>query len=98
MAGLDGIRKKMDPGKMGFGPFDMNVFSLTKKERNRIRPLPGTLSQALEALAKDHAFLLEGGVFDKTMIEDWIALKTEKDVLPVRNRTHPLEVQLYLDC
>ncbi|MBN2184029.1 MAG: type I glutamate--ammonia ligase [Candidatus Krumholzibacteriota bacterium] len=98
MAGLDGIRKKMDPGKLGFGPFDMNVFSLSEEERCRIKPLPATLSKALDALADDHDFLLEGGVFDKTMIEDWIALKTEKDVLPVRNRTHPLEVQFYLDC
>ncbi len=98
MAGLDGIRKKMDHEKLGFGPLDMNVFELSDKERNKIKSLPGTLSEALAALKKDHSFLLEGEVFDKMMIKDWIELKMEKDVMPVRNRTHPLEVQLYLDC
>lgn len=98
MAGLDGIRKKLDPGKLGYGPFDVNIFELSKKERARIKPIPGNLSGALEALRKDHGFLLEGGVFDETMIEDWIGLKMEKDVIPLRNRTHPLEVQYYLDC
>ncbi len=98
MAGLDGIKKKLDPGKLGFGPFDLNIFELSKKERNKLKPLPGNLSEALQALRKDHAYLLEGNVFDKTMIEDWIGLKFEKDVMPVRNRTHPLEIQFYLDC
>ncbi|MFO7582123.1 hypothetical protein [Guyparkeria sp.] len=98
MAGLDGIKKKMDPTKLGFGPYDVNVFDMDKKQLARIKPLPGTLSQALDALRKDHEFLLEGGVFDKTMIEDWIKLKFDRDVVPMRNRTHPLEVQHYLDC
>jgi len=98
MAGLDGIKKKMDPTTLGFGPYDVNVFDMDKKQLARIKPLPGTLSQALDALRKDHEFLLEGGVFDKTMIEDWIKLKFDRDVVPMRNRTHPLEVQHYLDC
>jgi glutamine synthetase len=98
MAGLDGIRNKLDPGKLGFGPFDVNVFEMTREERNRIKALPGSLAEALRELEKDHEFLLQGGVFDETMIEDWIKLKFDKDVWPVRNRTHPLEVQLYLDC
>jgi glutamine synthetase len=71
---------------------------MDKKQLARIKPLPGTLSQALDALRKDHEFLLEGGVFDKTMIEDWIKLKFDRDVVPMRIRTHPLEVQHYLDC
>ncbi|HSG29804.1 MAG TPA: type I glutamate--ammonia ligase, partial [Candidatus Krumholzibacterium sp.] len=98
MAGLDGIKTKLDPTALGYGPFDFNVFEMTPLERAKIKPLPATLSEALTALRKDHDFLLEGGVFDRTMIEDWIELKMEKDVLPMRNRTHPLEVQLYLDC
>ncbi len=98
MAGIDGIRNKLDPSKLGFGPFDVNVFEMTREERSRIKALPGSLAESLRKLEKDHSFLLEGGVFDKTMIEDWIKLKFDKDVWPVRNRTHPLEVQLYLDC
>lgn len=98
MAGIDGIRNKLDPAELGFGPLDVNVFEMTSQERSRIKPLPGSFAEALRELEKDHGFLLEGGVFDETMIEDWIKLKFDKDVWPVRNRTHPLEVQLYLDC
>jgi glutamine synthetase len=32
------------------------------------------------------------------MIKDWIRLKREKEIMPVRNRPHPLEIQMYLDC
>ena len=78
----DGRLVILDPGKLGFGPFDVNIFELSKKERSRIKPIPGNLSGALAALHKDHDFLLEGGVFDDTMIEDWISLKMEKDVIP----------------
>lgn len=98
MAGIDGIRKKLDPTELGFGPLDVNVFEMTRKEREKIKALPGSLAESLRELREDHDFLLEGGVFDEVMIEDWIRLKFDKDVWPVRNRTHPLEVQLYLDC
>ena len=98
MAGIDGIRNKLDPKELGFGPFDVNVFEMTDKERGKIKALPRSLAEALHKLEKDNKFLLQGDVFDATMIEDWIALKFDKDVWPVRNRTHPLEVQLYLDC
>ena len=98
MAGLDGIRRKLDPRKLGLGPFDMNIFALSKEERSHLKSLPESFSEALEALGKDHDFLLEGGVFDISMIEDWIRLNLQHDVMPIRNRTHPLEIQLYLDC
>jgi len=32
------------------------------------------------------------------MIRDWIRLKIEREANVVWNRTHPLEVQMYLDC
>jgi glutamine synthetase len=98
MAGIDGIRKKLDPAKEGFGPFDVNVFEMTPKEKTKIKPLPGSFANALRELDKDHAYLLEGGVFTKSMIDDWIRLKREKEIMPVRNRPHPLEIQMYLDC
>jgi glutamine synthetase len=98
MAGVDGIKKKLDPTELGFGPFDVNIFEMPPKKRKKIKSLPTSLPEALDALAKDHDFLLEGNVFTKSMIEEWIRLKFEKEVVPVRNRTHPIEVQLYLDC
>lgn len=98
MAGIDGIKRKLDPATLGFGPYDVNIFELDKRKRTQIKPLPTSLTEALEALERDHAFLLEGDVFTESMIRDWIRLKREKAVMPLRNRTHPLEIQLYLDC
>jgi glutamine synthetase len=98
MAGIDGVKSKLDPESLGFGPLDVNVFDMTPEERSRIKPLPSSLTDALRELERDHGFLLEGGVFDEAIIEDWIKLKLDMDIRPVRDRTHPLEVQLYLDC
>jgi len=98
LAGIDGIKKKLDPAKLGFGPYDVNIFEMPPKDRMKIKPLPTSLSEALGELEKDHAYLLEGGVFTESMIMDWIRLKKEKEIMPVRNRPHPLEVQMYLDC
>lgn len=98
MAGIDGVKQRLDPAKEGFGPYDVNIFDMPAEERARIKPLPGSLSEALEELRRDRAYLLEGGVFSNDMIEDWISLKTEKEINVLRNRTHPLEVQMYLDC
>lgn len=98
MAGIDGIRRKLDPTKEGFGPYDVNIFEMSARERSRIKPLPISLPEALDELKKDHAYLLEGGVFTKDMIADWIRLKIEKEANIVWNRTHPIEIQMYLDC
>ena len=48
----------------------------------------------LEALAKDHQYLLAGGVFTPDIIETWIERKM-KDYYEVRNRPHPYEMNLY---
>ena len=98
MAGIDGIKRRLDPAEEGFGPYDVNIFEMSPKERAKIKPLPTSLSEALDELARDHGYLFEGGVFAESMIEDWIRLKKEKEEAPVRNRTHPLEIQMYLDC
>jgi glutamine synthetase len=96
MAGLDGIRKKIDPRQEGFGPVDVPMSGLSEEERSRLRMLPLDLIQVIEALEKDHHFLLEGGVFDEALIESWIRMK-RREWLDVRSRPHPREVALYLD-
>jgi len=98
LAGIDGIKRKLDPTKEGFGPYDVNVFEMSPRERNKIKPLPTSFAEALRELDKDHAYLLEGGVFTESMIKDWIRLKREREIMPVRTRPHPLEIQMYLDC
>jgi glutamine synthetase len=98
MAGLDGIRRKIDPEKEGFGPIDKDVFGLNGLETRGIEAVPFSLAEALEALKTDHDFLLEGGVFTNDLIETWIDLKYSTEVKEVMRRPHPYEIELYLDC
>jgi len=97
MAGLDGIRRKLDPRELGFGPIDQNIFGWSDEQRTAIKPLPASLHEALEALEKDHEFLLQGDVFDEGQIAEWIKVKSE-EYYGVRNRPHPYEIQLYFDA
>jgi glutamine synthetase len=95
MAGLDGIRKKIRPTpENGLGPFDDNVDRWSEEQQARLLSIPTSLEEALEALRTDHAYLLEGGVFNAELIESWITEKT-KEVIAVRNRPHPFEMNLY---
>jgi glutamine synthetase len=52
------------------------------------------LDQALEALDKDREFLTRGGVFTNSMLDAYIALKSE-DVTRFRMTTHPIEFDMY---
>ncbi len=97
MAGLDGIRRKIDPTAAGFGPFDKNIFAMTDEERAQIKGLPTSLDEALNALEADHAFLTEGGVFSEEMIRQWIDYKRKHEAMEIRNRPHPYEMSLYFD-
>ncbi|HVN33174.1 MAG TPA: type I glutamate--ammonia ligase [Thermoanaerobaculaceae bacterium] len=94
MAGLDGIRNRLDPSALGFGPVDENIFAWPAEKRDKIKALPTSLEDATNALEHDHAFLLEGEVFSKDLIERWIARKRWEE-REVRNRPHPYEIELY---
>ncbi|MBN1794064.1 MAG: type I glutamate--ammonia ligase [Candidatus Omnitrophica bacterium] len=93
MAGLDGVRNKIDPGD----PTDRNIYEITGREAKKIPNVPGSLAESIKALQKDHAFLLEGDVFTKDVIETWIEYKTEKEIDALRLRPHPYEFHLYFD-
>ena len=56
MAGLDGIKNKIDPGE----PIDKDLYELEPEEAKKIKSTPGSLGEVLNALEKDHAFLLRG--------------------------------------
>jgi glutamine synthetase len=97
MAGIDGIINRIDPTKEGFGPYDVNVFDLPEEERNKIKGLPKSLDEALEALKNDYEYLLQGGVFDKPFINNWIKYKTNKELVKILPVPTPQEYSMYFD-
>ncbi|RAV22552.1 type I glutamate--ammonia ligase [Paenibacillus contaminans] len=97
MAGLDGIKKQIDPSKLGYGPFDKNIYELSSAELSEIRSVPASLDEALDALQADSEFLTEGGVFSQDFINNYIELK-RSEAKAVSIRIHPHEYSLYFDC
>lgn len=91
MAGIDGIRNRIEPGE----PIDKDLYELPPEEAASIPQVPGSLSEALSALEADHAYLLEGGVFTEELIQTWVALKHELEIMPMAIRPHPYEFELY---
>ncbi|WP_053387717.1 type I glutamate--ammonia ligase [Leucobacter japonicus] len=91
MAGLDGIRNRIEP----MDPIDKDLYELPPEEAKNIPQVPGSLEEALEALSADHQFLLEGGVFTEELVETWISYKRENEIAPMALRPHPFEFELY---
>jgi glutamine synthetase len=92
MAGLDGVLNKIDPGE----PMDKNMYELSPKELAKVPQVPSSLTEALDYLEKDHAFLLKGDVFTSDFLEMWIGAK-RKEADALRLRPHPYEFYLYYD-
>ncbi|MGE5396527.1 MAG: type I glutamate--ammonia ligase [Chitinophagales bacterium] len=96
MAGLDGVEQKVDPTAAGYGPYDVNLYNLSRKEQAKIKALPTSLDQALDAMEKDYQFLLKGDVFSKRLLEIWTE-KKRAEAKKVNQIPHPAEFQLYYD-
>ena len=94
MAGLDGIKNKIDPHANGWGPYDMNLYHLSDEEKAKLSHLPTRLEDALDALEADHDYLTAGGVFPKELIANLIKTKraecSEMSKIP-----HPAEFDKY---
>ncbi len=90
MAGIDGVKNKIHPGDAA----DKDLYDLPAEEALAIPQVAGSLREALAALQEDHAFLTEGGVFTKDLIDAYIELKME-DVYRVEQTTHPAEFDMY---
>ena len=93
MAGLDGVKNKLDPGKPG----DEDLFELELEGKSTYPRVAYSLEQALDALNADRDFLKAGGVMTDTMIDAYIALKME-EVTAQRATTTPLEFEQYYSC
>jgi glutamine synthetase len=92
MAGLDGIRRKIEPP----APVDADIYKLSPSRRKElgIRELPGSLGEALECLSSDDSFLKP--VIDSEVLDSFREIKRDEQ-LQLNLRPHPYEFYRYLD-
>jgi glutamine synthetase len=93
MAGIDGIKNKIDPGPAS----DKDLYDLPPEELAEIPTVCGSLREALEELEKDMDFLLAGDVFTRDQLEGYIKLKWE-EVYAYEHTPHPIEYAMYYSC
>jgi len=91
-AGLDGLKKKTDPGEQ----VREDIFKMTRVERKKrgIDILPANLGEALDALESDRKFL--SPIFSSGVIDKIIELE-RRDQREIAIRPHPHEFYLYFD-
>jgi glutamine synthetase len=94
MAGLDGIKKKTDPGE----PADYNLYDASPEQLAKIKAVPANLTKVLDALESDYSWLTEGNVFDQDFIDNYIEYKRKEVENIVNKRPHPYEFVLYYDA
>ena len=93
MAGLDGIRNKIDPGD----PMDKDLYDLPPEELEGIPTVCASLREAMAELEADMDFLLQGDVFTRSQIEGYMELKWE-EIYAYEHTPHPVEFKMYYSC
>jgi len=93
MAGLDGIKNKIEPP----APMDQDLYELPEEAITKLPSAPSSLAESLSALENDHDYLLQGDVFTKDLIETWLSIK-KKEVSEINRRPHPYEFFMYHDA
>jgi len=93
MAGLDGIKNKIDPGEA----MDKNLYDLPAEELADIPTVCGSLREAIGELQADHDYLLAGDVFTADQIGGYMDLKME-EVEAYEHAPHPIEFAMYYSC
>ena len=94
MAGLDGIKNKIDPHENGWGPYDFNLYHLSDEEKAKLKGLPTSLEGALDALEADHDYLTVGGVFPEELLKNFIKTK-RAECAELAKIPHPAEFDKY---
>lgn len=91
-AGLDGIKKKIDPGD----PTSENIYKMSDPRRNSlgIKSLPGSLEESLEALKNDSDYLKI--CFNNELLDTYMAIK-EEEMIEAGERTKMSQFILYYD-
>ena len=93
MAGIDGIKKKINPGK----PLDEDLYALPEDKVKSIPTVCGSLREAMECLDRDRNFLTQNNVFTDDQIDSYIALKFE-EIYKLEHTPHPMEFEMYYSC
>ena len=96
MAGLDGIKNRIDPHKEGWGPYDFNLYDLSDEEKAKLSSLPTSLDEALDALEADHDYLTAGGVFPERLLKQLVA-RYRRSSERISRLPHPAEFAEYYD-
>ena len=91
MAGIEGIQQGTNASRLGYGPFETDL-----TDTNHGEGAPRSLSEALDSLVEDYAYLRCGNVFSEEEIEHWIRTK-RAEVEAMAQRPHPHEFVLYYD-
>ncbi len=91
-AGLDGVKKKIEPGDQ----VHEDIFKMTRSERKKkgIETLPANLGEALDEIESDRKFLLP--IFTNNVLDKVIELE-RRDQREIAIRPHPHEFYLYFD-
>ena len=92
LAGIDGVRNKIDPVKEGYGPYDKNI--LDESFIDNIQFLPRNLTEALDALKADNDFLKFNDSFSDELLDQWTRIK-EEEVKSIQTMPHPFEYKMY---
>ena len=93
MAGLDGIKSKIDPGPA----MDKDLYDLPPEELADIPTVCASLREALGELEADMDFLTVGDVFTRDQIAGYMDLKWE-EVYAFEHTPHPVEFKMYYSC
>lgn len=81
VAGIEGMKKKLDPTKLGFGPFEENIW-----EKESVKQTPADLFTSLQALEDSEVFI-ESGVFNKDIIDSYLEVKRTEAIEALRYPT-----------
>ncbi|MFL6341280.1 MAG: type I glutamate--ammonia ligase [Nitrososphaeraceae archaeon] len=92
-AGLDGVKKKMDPGD----PVNENIYKMSDSKRKSlgIKSLPHTLTESLQALKSDSDYLKL--CFHPELLETYFILKQDEIDEAENHNSKTLQFRLYYD-
>ena len=91
LAGLDGIKNKIDPGDH----VEKDLYDISPNESWTYKQLCTNLAHAVKCLHnEDHSFLTQNGVFSEDLISAYIDLRTE-EAHRTGTTTHPVEFEMY---